>query len=86
MDFAKVCPGSIAIKSPTPEDVACPGCGAQVEVWTHEIKADCPNCHTPVFRERRPSCIDWCKFADQCFDPQTLAQLKGSPADQCCES
>ncbi|MBI4297963.1 MAG: hypothetical protein HY676_05470 [Chloroflexi bacterium] len=85
MDFRKVCPGSIAIKSPTPEDIRCPNCGAEVEVWSHEIKADCPNCGTAVFRATRPSCIDWCKYAEQCFDPQTYARLKGAPTDVDCE-
>ncbi len=82
MDFRKVCPGSLAIKDPTPEDFPCPNCGAAVEIWTHELKADCPQCHTTVFKAKRPSCIDWCKFADKCFDPVTYARLKGAPEPQ----
>lgn len=80
MDYTKFCPGSLAIKNPTPEYYPCPQCGEEVEIWTHELKGECLNCHTTVFKERRPSCIDWCHYAEACFGDETYQRLKG--ADQ----
>ena len=37
-----VCPGARLIKQPKPEIFTFPSCGAEVEIWTDEIKAVCP--------------------------------------------
>ncbi len=65
MTLAKSCPGSRAVREPTPEYISCPNCGDEVEVWTHEVSRACSKCGTRVFREQRPSCIDWCPYAEQ---------------------
>ena len=70
------CPGSKSAKSPTPELIACPECGYEVEVWTHELMRHCPQCKTAVFREKRPSCLDWCSYAKECVGPELYATLK----------
>lgn len=72
------CPGSKAIKEPTPEYIPCPNCGNEVEVWTHELMYPCDKCGTPVFREQGPSCIDWCPFAEECVGPERYRRLKGA--------
>jgi predicted RNA-binding Zn-ribbon protein involved in translation (DUF1610 family) len=56
------CPGSdveITIKE-------CPFCGGEVELFTGESKAKCPDCGRRVTREPS-SCIEWCPGAEQCF-------------------
>lgn len=56
------CPGSdveITIKE-------CPYCGGEVELFTGESKAKCPECKRLVTREPS-SCIEWCPGAEQCF-------------------
>lgn len=70
------CPGSKGLRDPTPEEVKCPQCGYEVEIWTHELMRYCPQCHTPVMRQTKPSCIDWCTYAQECVGPQLYAKLK----------
>ncbi len=84
MTFSKSCPGSRAIREPTPEYIDCPSCGEEVEVWTHEMSYPCSNCGTRVFREQSSSCIDWCPYAEECIGPEVYRSLKpqtgnGSP-------
>ncbi|MBI2852799.1 MAG: hemerythrin domain-containing protein [Chloroflexi bacterium] len=74
--FDKSCPGSKAIRNPVPENISCPNCGYEVEIWTDEIKATCPKCKTKVFREAQVSCIDWCPYAKECVGPEVYERLK----------
>jgi hypothetical protein len=37
-----------------------------VEIWTDEIRGVCFNCGRAVFREGTMSCLEWCKFAEDC--------------------
>ncbi|MCL6106718.1 MAG: hypothetical protein M1309_05150 [Actinobacteria bacterium] len=56
------CPGGdidITIKT-------CPKCGGEVELFTGDAKAKCPDCGQLVYREKA-SCIEWCPGARQCF-------------------
>jgi DNA-directed RNA polymerase subunit RPC12/RpoP len=75
------CPGARRIREPSPEYYTCPNCGAEVEVWSHELFYPCDNCKTPVFREKKASCIDWCQYAKECVGEETYNRLKGI-ADQ----
>lgn len=76
MDWTKYCPGSQTIKNPVPADYPCPNCGTEVEIWSFELKAECPNCGTAVFKERTPSCIDWCQHAKECVGEEIYNRLK----------
>ncbi|MBI4186844.1 MAG: hemerythrin domain-containing protein [Chloroflexi bacterium] len=76
MAFDKSCPGSRSIREPTPGYVNCPECGKEVEIWTDELKATCPGCHTVVLREQAPSCIDWCPHAKECIGPEVYERLR----------
>lgn len=60
------CPGSSKFKQPKPEIVKCPACGSEAEIWTDEIKTNCPNCRGAVMRQGGQSCLDWCKYAKEC--------------------
>ena len=60
--MAAKCPGSdveITIKP-------CLKCGGEVELFTGDAKAKCPDCGHVVWREKA-SCIEWCPGASQCF-------------------
>lgn len=61
------CPGAKLIRQPKPEIFICPNCGEEVEIWTDEIKAVCPNCKTTVFKFQDMSCVEWCKMAKECI-------------------
>ena len=66
------CPGSKKFKEPQPENVKCPSCGTEVEVWTDEIKFLCPSCKNTTIRQQEgASCLDWCKYAKECVGGAT---------------
>ncbi|MDO8672408.1 MAG: hypothetical protein Q7O66_13415 [Dehalococcoidia bacterium] len=76
MSLEKFCPGSTSVRSPLPESIKCLNCDEEVEIWTDELRADCPKCGKTVFREQAPSCLDWCKFARQCVGDEAYERLK----------
>lgn len=53
----------------------CPHCGYQVEIFSDELKANCPNCGNPVYQKTMPTCIDWCPAARDCVGPERWSQL-----------
>ena len=55
----------------------CPNCGAEVEIFSDEIKVKCPKCGKNVFREKAPSCIEWCASARECLGEERWKQLRG---------
>ena len=59
----------------------CPNCGAEVEIFSDEIKVKCQKCGTKVYRERLPSCIEWCASARQCLGEERWRELKGVEGD-----
>lgn len=61
------CPGSQKFKHPQPEVIKCPYCGADAEIWTDEVQAECQNCKKTVVREKGQSCLDWCASAKECI-------------------
>lgn len=69
LDF---CPGSKKFKNPEPENIKCPNCGENVEIWTDEIQAICPKCKSTILRPQEgASCLDWCKYAKECIGEVT---------------
>lgn len=60
------CPGSQKFKQPQPETIKCDKCSGEVEIWTDEAQAICPNCKKVVPRKEWQSCLDWCKYAEEC--------------------
>ena len=46
------------------------------EIFSDEIKIECPKCKTDIYRENTPSCIDWCKFAPKCIGEERFEILK----------
>ncbi|HIJ17636.1 MAG TPA: hypothetical protein HA364_07680 [Thermoplasmata archaeon] len=37
-----------------------------MEIFTNEPYLRCYHCGGLVTKEKRPSCFDWCKYADKC--------------------
>lgn len=71
------CPGSKLVKEPKPEEITCPWCRAQVEIWTDETKATCRGCGRILAREMAQSCLDWCAKADECLKSGNYRKIKG---------
>ena len=55
----------------------CPSCGAEVEIFSDEIKVKCQKCGTKVYQEKIPSCIEWCASAQQCIGKEKWQELIG---------
>jgi Zn finger protein HypA/HybF involved in hydrogenase expression len=72
----KGCPGAILIKDARPEYIECSHCGEEIEIWSDELMARCPNCHLWTTKERGASCIDWCKSAAECIGLEAYERLK----------
>ncbi len=54
----------------------CPNCSYQVEIFSDELRAICPGCGRPVYKEKTPSCIDWCRASEQCLGENAHRELK----------
>ncbi len=76
MGLMASCPGSKLLKSPVPESIECSGCGEELEIWTDELKVRCKRCGTTTYKNRMPSCIEWCKHAESCVGPELYRKLK----------
>jgi len=55
----------------------CLNCGAEVEIFSDEIKVKCQKCGEQAYREKIPSCIDWCASARQCLEEERWKELRG---------
>ncbi len=67
MAIGKVrCPGSLKTTAPEPVERKCPKCGRMVEIWSDEEKAQC-KCGMTLFKDRIPTCVEWCSAAEQCL-------------------
>jgi DNA-directed RNA polymerase subunit RPC12/RpoP len=55
----------------------CPNCGAEVEIFSDELKVKCHKCDHKIYRERIPTCIEWCAAARQCLGEERWKELMG---------
>lgn len=74
------CPGSAFVRTPTLAIKICPECGAEVEVFSNDKSVNCENCGFTVYNDQQ-SCIDWCKYARECFGPEVYDRLRGDAAE-----
>ena len=49
------CPGPDRKKPVVPEEIECPECKAEVEMWTNEKQVTCPSCSRVITREELES-------------------------------
>ena len=62
-------------------DVACPGCGTEVEFFKDDARRDCPSCGRCIVNPRRgQSCAQWCSAADKCSLQRGMQTDAGRPA------
>ena len=45
------CPGPARKKPAVPEEIECPECGAELEMWSNEAKVTCPSCSKEISRD-----------------------------------
>ena len=75
MSLFKGCPGAINFREVRPDDIECPFCGTEVEIWSDEATAKCPGCGREVTQSRGASCIDWCTCARECVGDEKYERL-----------
>ena len=68
------CPGQ-DFRNLRVEVYKCPSCGADVEIFSDETNFKCRKCGTRVYKEKMPSCIEWCSSARQCLGEERWKQL-----------
>jgi ribosomal protein S27AE len=74
------CPGSASLKgTPTLTIKTCPQCGADVELFSIDLKMACDRCGFVVYNNLQ-SCIQWCRLAEACVGEEMYAQYKRKPA------
>ena len=70
------CPGSSRIRQPIPEIFTCSDCGAEVEIWTSELRRKCSSCGKTVARDIDSAhCIQWCRYAKECIGVEEYEEL-----------
>ena len=75
------CPGSEFIRTPTLAIKRCPECGAEVEVFSNDVKVPCPKCGFEVYNDVA-SCIEWCKHAKECLSPEVVERILRDKEEQ----
>ena len=68
------CPGQDS-RNIQAEVLGCPRCGYKVEIFSDETKRNCPRCKKIIYREKLPSCLDWCSSARECIGEDRWRQL-----------
>ena len=64
----KHCPGIRSLIGPGRITVrTCPSCGGEVEFFGGETEVRCPSCGHVLRREAEPSCVAWCRYAEECI-------------------
>ena len=55
----------------------CLECGYEEEIFSNETKVKCSQCGNWIYKEKLPSCIDWCAAARQCLGEERWKALMG---------
>lgn len=73
------CPGSSSLRKDITLTVKeCPQCGADVELFSIDKRVACDACGFVVYNSLQ-SCIQWCRYAEQCVGPDVYQQFMGKP-------
>ena len=70
------CPGSGPIRDPYPEEINCPACGEEVEIWSDEAEVKCAVCGGIVSREIDRSCLEWCAHGRECVGAEKYDRIQ----------
>ena len=52
----------------------CPQCGREIEIFTVDTQAVCENCGYVIYNDAL-TCVQWCKYARQCFGDEGYERL-----------
>ncbi|MCX6000902.1 MAG: hypothetical protein NTU41_15335, partial [Chloroflexi bacterium] len=68
------CPGATSIRMPRIELRKCPGCGQEIEIFSNEASATCPECGFVIYNDL-VSCVEWCQRARQCVGDKNYERI-----------
>jgi ribosomal protein S27AE len=68
------CPGFDELRRPTIQIKKCPECGANVELFSDDVKVSCDRCGFIVYNDIE-SCVQWCKLAKDCVGEELYSTL-----------
>ena len=74
------CPGAANMRTPTLTIKKCHECGAEVEIFSTDMKVECSNCGFTIYADLQ-SCIQWCKYAEECLGKELYQKLKREKGD-----
>jgi predicted RNA-binding Zn-ribbon protein involved in translation (DUF1610 family) len=76
------CPGAGNIRgTPTLLIKKCPNCGDEIEIFSIDVQAACPNCGFIAFNDAQ-RCITWCRYAKECVGTETYERLVGNKEEE----
>jgi ribosomal protein S27AE len=71
------CPGSSSLRKDITLTIkTCPQCGSDVELFSIDKRVACETCGLVVFNSLQ-SCIQWCRYAEQCVGAEVYQQFMG---------
>jgi len=70
------CPVAANLRTPTLSIQKCPQCGEEVEIFSNDLKVPCSRCGFVIFNDIQ-SCIQWCRYAEECIGPELYQKMKG---------
>ncbi|MBQ9881573.1 MAG: hypothetical protein IJM42_03060 [Synergistes sp.] len=62
-------------KEITIEEKRCPRCGAEIEIFSVDAEAKCPDCGFTVYNDTM-SCVLWCRYARECVGEELYEKMK----------
>ena len=68
------CPGSGNYGTPTLKIKRCPQCGAEIELFSIDTKAECPVCGFVAWNDLN-ACIFYCQHAKECLGEDNYNRL-----------
>ena len=68
------CAGKAALGTPTLKIIKCPECGAEIEMFSTDVKVKCDNCGFTAFNDTN-LCVQWCEHAEECVGTEMYNRL-----------
>ena len=68
------CSGRSNFGTPTLRVMKCPDCGEEIEIFSTDVKAECPGCGHVMYNDIN-ICIRYCAHAEECVGTELYNKL-----------
>jgi len=72
--MAHECAGRSNFGTPTLKIHKCPECGGEIELFSTDVKASCPQCGHVIYNDIN-ICVLYCKHAEECVGTELYNKL-----------